>query len=601
MRILKIKARLYDFINQIEEFVTLKFPEFEDNAEKNSYNKVYDTMPDLKDIPLFKEFSYFGCNQIFNDYPAGFYYFDAPDQYMGLTEDVYKAAENSLGSELLIMEISFPNYSVMQNKKINIYSRNNNSDLYLKYIMGESVLMEVTLLTRCTPNDGRDKYLGTSLAGFPWFTADGLMSYACSFGCNLYYIRNNVPQSPPGKRGSVGSLGTISSQHFTYENFKTFFSLNPSESDPENPWDDNGYSEEDTGDSNFSEDSDDIDLDTLPSIDAVGTGFATLFTPTKPQLKSLADIMWSHGIFQALQNLVQNISGMFTSLAMVPFTVENAGNVTVMFLGLIDTTVTLRLASKQFYEFNMGSINLATDDRIYSSGTCLDYSPFSKLGIFLPFIGYQDLDIDECRGCVINLKYRIDILSGACVALISLNGNTVYQFSGNCLTQIPITNENMQSLVSDAINVGIAASNARSAVGAASADIGAAEKSAMSQPKKDAAIAHAEAHQTTAMNQLHSATANAAMGLKPTFGKAGAISAASSMLAVKQPYLFLTTPRANIPFHYQKYCGFPSNITGKLNEFSGYTVVEDIRLNGLVATAPEVAEIYSLLKSGVII
>lgn len=370
--------------------------------------------------------------------------------------------------------------------------------------------------------------------------------------------------------------------------------------DGDNPYWNGGTSEEGGGDGNFSDDSDDVDVDNLPTIDSVGTGFATLFTPNKGQLKDLADVMWDNGVFQSLQNLVENISNMFTSLSIVPFEVEAGSTVEVNFLGLFSTGIYLTLASKQYYEFNMGSINLANDSRIFTSGSALDYSPFSKLGIFLPFIGFQELDIDECRNATIGLKYRIDILSGTCVALISVGGNTIYQFTGNCLSQIPITNENMQSLVTDAVNVGIAAAATHSASGAASADMAAADSGEKSLAK-EAKYAHAESHLVSSQGRLASATANAAMGMKPTFGKAGAISASASLLAVKQPYLFLTTPRQSIPEHYQRYCGFPSNISGKLNTFSGFTVVEDIRLNGLVATSPEVAEIYQLLKNGVII
>ena len=250
----------------------------------------------------------------------------------------------------------------------------------------------------------------------------------------------------------------------------------------------------------------------------------------------------------------------------------------------------------------MGTINLDEDGRIFTYDNALDYSPFSKLGIYLPFIGYQDLDIDECRGSTINLKYRVDILSGACVALIKVNGNTIYQFTGNCLTQIPITNENIQSLISDAVNVGIAAANARTVGAASSADIAAAEGSdKMTDVQRKAHEAHARVSQTNADTHLQSATANAIMGLKPQYNKTGSVSAAAAMLSVRQPYLFLTTSRMAIPKYYEHYAGFPCNMTDTLGNFQGFTVVESIRLNDLVATTPEVEEIYELLKKGVII
>ena len=443
-------------------------------------------------------------------------------------------------------------------------------------------------------------YNSGSLFSIPWLnTSENEVTYLSSRLYGKYNGNNYTIATGSG----YSRIQVQAAASFTAAQFKTWAQgaeiLVP---DPDNPYWDGGTSETSESEGNFSEESDDVTVDNLPSLDVIGTGMATIFKPSKAQLTALANVMWNSNFFTFMQNLVENISEMFTSLAIVPFEVTAGSTVSVTWLGF-DTAVSLTLAAAQFYEFNMGSINLADDDRIFTSGSALDYSPFSKLGIFLPFIGFQDLDIDECRGSTLNLKYRIDILSGTCVALISINGNTIYQFTGNCLSQIPITNQSMQSLVSDAVNVGIAATAshaAGAAVGAAEAEWGAANTEADIN-KANTQINHARARQAIARGQLASATANASVGMKPTFGKAGSVSASASLLAVKQPYLFLTTPRQSLPEHYQKYCGFPSNITGKLSSFSGLTVVEDIRLNGLVATAPEVSEIYELLKSGVII
>lgn len=394
--------------------------------------------------------------------------------------------------------------------------------------------------------------------------------------------------------------GCTLSRKTTYERyFRSWIDGAPIEySDLDNPYSDGGVSIEGGGKGNFSEVSDTPETDLLPSIGAVGSGFATIFKPNIPQLKALSDLFWNSNVFTFLQNLVENITNMFTSLAMVPFDVDAGRTVNVTWLG-IETSVLLTLAAKQYYEFDMGSINMADDARIFTSGSVLDYSPFSKLGVYLPFIGYQDLDIDECRNAVINLRYRIDILSGACVAILKVDGRDLYQFTGNCLTQIPITNESMQSLVSDAVNVGIAAAGAGAA--AANAGSGLAEAAGSKEGIQFGDIAHAHTTVNRAESSLASASANAVIGSKPTFNKSGAISSSASMMALKQPYLFLSTPRQSIPEHYQRYRGFPSNITSKLGDLNGFTVVEDIRLNGLVATSPEVAEIYDLLKKGVII
>lgn len=382
--------------------------------------------------------------------------------------------------------------------------------------------------------------------------------------------------------------------------------------DPDNPYLDGGTSEPGGGNpdkQNFSDESDLVSADNMPdegTYGATSCGLVTIFKPSKSQLKHLAEVMWGTNVISFLQNMVENISSMFISLGMVPFNVDAGATVSVQWLGLVDTAISLTLAANQWYEFNMGSIALdGTDDRIWATDTVLDYSPFSKLGIYLPFIGYQELDIDECRNHVLTLTYRIDILSGTCIAQIDISGRTIYQFTGNCLTQLPLTSMDAQSLFTNAVNIGIAAASAGSTGAVASAGDAFTQENVASGRLSD--IGGEAQHQqraaqvANAEGSLASATANGMMGMKPSFKKTGAISASSSLFGVMQPYLFLTTPRQSVPEKYQHFCGLPCNMTGKLGDFSGLTVVEDVRLNGLVATSPEVEEIYNLLKSGVII
>lgn len=367
----------------------------------------------------------------------------------------------------------------------------------------------------------------------------------------------------------------------------------PDDYDPDDPYPDPDDDDDD--------DTDDPDPDPLPGISAVGTGFATIFTPSLSQLRNLSTRFWNATIIDFFQNLVENIENMFLSLAMVPFTVPAGRTVSVNFLGLFDTGISLTLAAQQFIEFNMGSIDLGNNSKIWKSNSALDYSPFSKLSIYLPFIGSRELDIDDCRGKVISLKYRIDILSGECVALISVAGATIYQFSGNCLTQIPITHENMRGLVSDAIMVATTFATGATSTGAAIAEEGAAVAGAQTAGELASEGWKLGNKITRNASALASTTANAVLGGKPSYTKSGSISGACGFLAVRQPYLYLTTPISAIPNFYRKYSGYPCNRTIKLGQLSGFTVVESIRLNNLVATAPEVSEIYDLLKEGVII
>ena len=384
------------------------------------------------------------------------------------------------------------------------------------------------------------------------------------------------------------------------------------------PYDGGGYSTTGGGNpqkQNWSENSDIVLPNPMPSetdYGAVSCGLITIFSPTKAQLKKLSEVIWGQGFWNFVQNAIENIADLFVSLAMVPFTVSTGETVEVTWFSYdlggqvpIGTGIYLTKATNQWYEFDMGTVNLMGSGRGFATDSVLDYSPFSKLGIYLPFIGYQELDIDECRESPINLKYRIDILSGTCVALITINGRTIYQFTGNCLTQLPLTSMDAQTMLSNAVNIGIAAASAGATAAVASAgDAMTAENLAKGDISATAAELQNAQHAASVSNaqgSLTSATANGILGMKPNFKKSGAVSASASLFNVMQPYLFLTTPRQSVPEGYEKVCGFPCNMGGTLGNFDGFTVVEDIRLNGLVATSPEVEEIYQLLKQGVII
>lgn len=376
--------------------------------------------------------------------------------------------------------------------------------------------------------------------------------------------------------------------------------------DPTNPYSPGGYNDGPKGgdDSNFSEDTDEVPIGDLPdeTVSAIGSGFSTLFTPSKSQLRHLQGIMWGSNIVNFFQNMVENIGEMFVSLGVVPFNVPAGNTVSVKWFGIVDTAVSLTLAAKQWIRIDMGSVSVNSDnDKMYTTDTALDYTPYCKLGIYLPFIGFQDIDIDECRKATLHLYYDIDLMSGACVAKIEVAGSILYQFSGNCLSQIPLSSQDAQTLFTNAVNIGLAASGVGTAAAVAGAGDAVAAGENLSASEASLGEAKRAAQVSSAQSKLASCTANAAIGMKPNYTRTGAVGGPCAMLAEKTPYLYLRTSRQSMPEGYEKVCGFPCNMYGNLSTFSGYTVVEDIRLNHLVATAGEVEEIYKLLKSGVII
>ena len=320
------------------------------------------------------------------------------------------------------------------------------------------------------------------------------------------------------------------------------------------------------GTGTFSETGDTIGIPGLPTLSAVDTGFITLFNPSATQVKSLAAYMWSSSFDLAtFKNIVANPIDCILGLSIVPVNPPNAGS-KVVTVGNIPTDVTLPYLSSQYVEVDCGTLNVQE-----FWGSYLDYSPYTKMSLYLPYIGIIPLDIDDVMNASIAIKYHVDVLSGACVAYVLCNGTQLYTYVGQCSSNVPITSNDFTNTVNGIL--GIAGS-----IGKLAADGGA------SAPTEAAGIA-----------------ANAINALKPNIQKSGAMSGTGGLMGVQTPYLICQRPRQSVPASQNTFTGYPANITATLSDLSGYTEVESIHLDGLSATQEEQQEIMDLLTSGVII
>ena len=313
----------------------------------------------------------------------------------------------------------------------------------------------------------------------------------------------------------------------------------------------------------------------LPTISAADTGFITLFNPTPTQLKNLAQYMWG-SVFDitAWKKIFADPMDCILGLSIVPVNVPTAGTDTVK-VGNISTGIAMNKASSQFVEVDCGSISIGEKWKAY-----LDYSPYTKLSIYLPYIGAHELNIDDIQINTIGVKYHIDILSGACVAFITAGGNVIAQFSGQCSISIPVTsNDFTQTII--ALGTLVAGGAATVATGGLSAPVTASSIGGA-----------ATAMATSAANVITS---------KPNIQKSGNMSGSNGLMGVQTPYLFITRPKQCAPKNQNRYVGYPSYITEKLANLSGFTQLQDVRLTGISCTESEMDEILSLLHEGVIL
>lgn len=312
----------------------------------------------------------------------------------------------------------------------------------------------------------------------------------------------------------------------------------------------------------------------LPTLDVIDTGFITLFRPSLTELRNLASYMWGTNFdIDLFKKLFADPMECILGLSIVPVAVGSGGSTTVK-VGNISTGVSMTKAASQYVEVNCGTIKVTEKWKSY-----LDYSPYTKISIFLPFIGTHELDIDLIVGNNLGVVYHFDVLSGGCVAFVTVNGNVRYEFSGQCAMSVPVTARDFTQTI-------IALGNLAAAGTAMVASGG------MSAPVSAAAIGGAA---TSAAN-----TASTVISSKPRIQKSGNIGGSNGIIGSRKPYIIIERPKLCAPASQNMYTGYPSYITYTLGELSGFTQVQDIHLD-ISCTDSERNEIMSLLREGVIL
>ena len=311
--------------------------------------------------------------------------------------------------------------------------------------------------------------------------------------------------------------------------------------------------------------SDPVDFPILPNFSVTDTGFVTLFNPSMSQVKDLADYMWN-GLFDLnnFKKIFADPMDCILGFNMVPVAVPSGSAMNIS-IGNIVTSVSMNVATSQWVELNCGSIDIGLP-----YGSYLDFSPYTKFSIYLPYIGTCELSADDVAGRVLTLKYHVDALSCACVAYLKCGDHVLYQWTGSCGYSIPITQNDFSRMIMTIVSV--------AAAGIGGAVVGGAGAAIMS------------------------AGANAAKNvsaLKPEVHRSGAIGSSAGLMGGQTPYLIIEIPQACKPKTQYHYTGYPGFITVKVGDLTGYAEFEEIILDGIGCTEEERSIIESLCKGGI--
>lgn len=431
---------------------------------------------------------------------------------------------------------------------------------------------------------------------------------------NLYYLNRFLVQY-----NNNNFYGVSISVFRHYANIDSILSnIEPyvPQTDPYAP---GGISGEEGGTGNFDLTSDTIAVPNLPTLSAVNAGLVSVYVPTLGELNSFASLIFGSTFLNAFLNAVTTLFvdplEAVIGLAILPVEplVGSYQNVKVAYIPLTtpDGNLQMQPATSQYVEVNCGTIHV--DEY---SGSALDYAPYSKFHIYLPYIGTRELSTDEIRNKDLNVTYHVDIVSGSCLALLTVEGSVLYQFAGNCATPIPINGRDFSRMITASIQLAASFAGVVAGAGAGAAAAGNIQPPSdyISTPSSfatlvktldsDEGIEPTKDDKTRTKNSaehLVSSTAGVVSGMKPHIQHASGIGGSAGMLGVQKPYLIAEIPRQSLAADYNKFVGYPSNITSKLGDLTGFTQIEMIHLKNIVCTETELAEINDLLMSGVIL
>lgn len=332
------------------------------------------------------------------------------------------------------------------------------------------------------------------------------------------------------------------------------------------PYGQDGETETQPLDGTFDGTSDPIDIPATPTLSAYNTNLITIFNPSMSQLNALGNYLWSSGFdVDAFKKIFADPMDCILGLSIVPVAVPIGGTKELK-VGNIGTGVNMSYAGTQFVTVDCGSITI-----LKYWGSYLDYEPYTKAEIYLPYIGMRPISVDDIMGEIVSVVYHVDILSGACVAYIKVGSSVLYSYIGQCSCGIPVTSTQFSNILNGVLGIA-------GAVGTLVATGGA------SAPLSVGGVA------SSAVNAL-----------KPNIERSGSMSGTGGMLGIQKPYLVVTRPRQAVPLNQNTFMGYPSFVNMKLSDLKGYTEVESIHLENVPAMEEELNEIERLLKSGVIL
>ena len=325
-------------------------------------------------------------------------------------------------------------------------------------------------------------------------------------------------------------------------------------------------SKDDGYDDGKDDDSDDTSPEEGLSVDNLLT---TSYALTETRLRQLSGFLWSADFIDNIKLLNNSPIENIISCKRIPFDINGTDESIV--LGNVDTGVHGNKIDTG-HSFTIGSASVSKKYNNF-----LDYSPYTNIWIFLPFIGMRQLDTDKYMGRTLKVVYKVDIITGSCCACIYASNSSgkyllIDTYNGSCGIDIPVSAQNRSAVESAWIQAGLT-----SAVELSPKKGGIHEKDVIQAGITGLDGAEANFHTSTTGN----------------------ISSQCGAYMTRSCMLYFDRPTYKEQASYKHDVGKVCNLTRTIRSLSGYTeMYESIDLSGIPCQTDEMDELRKILSTG---
>lgn len=332
---------------------------------------------------------------------------------------------------------------------------------------------------------------------------------------------------------------------------------------------------------------------TFPSIiPDSGPGFIHVYNPTPSEFVAFGSWLWVTYADATIDKILNNpFDGVIGAHEL--YATPNRGGRDNIRSAFLTCPTTADLVPNRYSEIDCGTVIVP---EFY--GNYLDYSPYSQAYIYLPFIGINEVSIDDIVGHAVNIRYRIDSYSGSCIAMIFVakNGyqNLCYQFAGNCSVEVPMAGGSQAAIKAGMMQAEAYARAAMtSAAGHLLGGIGSALMGSLGGALSSiGGIANDYA-------QAKAGVEAARVANKSSVQHSGQFGASHGAMGQKVPFIIIRNPIQVKVVNYNDDYGFPAHKRVIVGGCTGYLRVREVNVISAHATDDEKAAIEALLKNGV--